>query len=94
MKDYNIFKSVTNELERLHTFKKPFTDFINTVIYTNTHAIHETHEDMCEFFLLQDSEEEFENIDLELETTALKLARLLELKEIQLKEDVKHNIKS
>lgn len=43
---------------------------------------------MCEFYLFQDSEEEFQFIDLEIETAVLKLARLLELKEKQLKDSL------
>ncbi len=85
MKNYNKIRSENNELQRLQEFKQPFTKFVDQFIYKGTE---ETHEDLCEFFLLQDSKEEFKNIDKELEKTALKLARLLELKENQLKETI------
>jgi len=81
MKNYNLIRAENNELQKLQKFKKPFTDFVNTIVYSGE----ETDEDMCEFFLLQDSEKEFEKLDIEIEKTALKLARLLELKEQELK---------
>jgi len=79
------FKSALNNLERLQRFKKPLTDLFDKVIYCEAFG---TEESDCEFYLLQDSKEEFEFIDLELETTAIKLARLLELKEKQLKDSL------
>lgn len=84
MKNYNRIRAEDNELQRLQEFKIPFTNFVNGVIYGDTTPIHE---DLCEFYLLQDSDEEFENRDLEIEIeeTAKKLARLLELKEQVLK---------
>lgn len=85
MKNYNKIRADNNELQKLQEFKQPFTKFVNQFIYTGTE---ETHEDLCEFFLLHESKEEFENISEEIEKTALKLARLLELKEIQLKETI------
>jgi len=84
-KPYNEFKSALNNLERLQRFKKPLTDFFDKFVYCNAE---ETDESVCEFYLLQDSEEEFEFLNLELELTALKLARLLELKENQLKDSL------
>lgn len=75
-------KATLNNLERLQNFKRPLTEFFNKIVY---YEPFDTDESNCEFYLLQDSKEEFEFIDLEIETAALKLARLLELKEKQLK---------
>jgi len=82
------FKSTLNNLERLQRFKKPLTDFFDKFVYCNTHP---TDDSLCEFYLLSQEfagEENLKNIDVEVEETALKLARLLELKERQLKESL------
>ena len=84
MKQFNRIRAENNDLQRLQEFKQPFTKFVEQFIYSN---MEETHEDMCEFHFLQDSGEEFEkrDLDFEIEETAKKLARLLELKESDLK---------
>lgn len=81
------FKSALMQLEKLQEFKKPLTKFFDQVIYSNE----ESHEALCEFYILQSSSEEYKNIDLEIETVAHKLARLLELKENELKQTIIKN---
>lgn len=84
MKHFNKIRTENNDLQRLQEFKQPFTKFVEQFVHAN---YEETHEDLCEFYLLQDSGEEFEkrDLDFEIEETAKKLARLLELKENDLK---------
>lgn len=84
MKNFNKIRTENNDLQRLQEFKQPFTKFIEQFVYANHE---ETHQDLCEFYLLHNSGEEFEkrDLDFEIEETAKKLARLLELKENDLK---------
>lgn len=86
---YQDFKQNLNLLEKLQKFKKPLTDLIDNIIYSNNfESVIEP-----EFYLLHESKEEFENLDEELEITALKLARLLELKENEAKDYIKKHHK-
>lgn len=78
------FKSALIQLEKLQEFKKPFTKFFDETVYSNTYS----ESDNNEFYLLHSSSAEFENLEDEIEQTALKLARLLELKENGLRETV------
>lgn len=87
-KPYNEFKSALNNLERLQNFKRPLTDFFDFFVYCNVHTRDES---LCEYYLLSQEftgEENFKDLDIEIEETALKLAKLLELKEEQLKDSL------
>lgn len=82
--DYNTFKSSLMHLERLQEFKIPFTRFWESVICSYG-ALDVADDSMCEFFLCGENEKDYKNIDIELEKTAAKLARLLYLKEQEYK---------
>jgi len=91
---YQCFKGSLTALERLQQFKVPFFKFYEEFLFSFG-EMDKSDESMCEFFLISDNAEvtayleTVENVDEEIEITAIKLAKLLALKETELKNNLK-----
>jgi len=105
---YDLFKSSLTALERLQQFKIPFFRFYEEFLFSFG-EMDKSDDSNCEFYLLGDqifnTEETarfdkelvaIKNLDLEIEFTTVKLAKLLALKETEFKNNLElwnHNLK-
>lgn len=80
------------DLEKLQSFKIPFARFYEQFVLS-CGVLDNTDDDLCEFYLFYEDDNEFiggeENeIENQIQETAQKLAKLLEVREQQLKDNV------